>query len=275
MAHISNTSEISGQPTCNSIDEVMHFWDTRPCNIRHSPAEVGTRAYFDEVEQRKYFVEPHIPRFAEFEKWRGKRVLEIGCGIGTDAVNFARAGADYTGIDLSAASLDLARRRFAVYGLRGTFHLGNAEELSEVVPVQVFDLIYSFGVIHHSPEPPKVIRSLKRYLGSESELRLMLYAKNSWKNIMIDSGLDQPEAQHGCPVAFTYTPEEVRELLKDFEILDLHQDHIFPYLVEKYIRYEYERVPWFQAMPGEMFHALEQALGWHMLMRCRLRRASK
>jgi len=227
------------------------------------------------VEKRKYFVEPHIPGFAEFKKWKGKRVLEIGCGIGTDAVNFARAGADYTGVDLSAASLDLTRRRFAVYGLRGTFHLGNAEELPNVVPIQVFDLVYSFGVIHHSPEPSRVIRSLKRYLGPESEFRLMLYAKHSWKNIMIDAGFDQPEAQHGCPVAFTYTPEEVRELLKDFEILDLHQDHVFPYVIEKYVLYEYERLPWFQAMPGEVFRALERALGWHTLIRCRLPARSK
>jgi SAM-dependent methyltransferase len=275
MAQITNTAEPSGQPARNSIDEVRRFWDTRPCNIRHSRAEIGTRAYFDEVEKRKYFVEPHIPGFAEFEKWKGKRVLEIGCGLGTDAVNFARAGADYTGVDLSAASLDLARRRFAVYGLRGTFHLGNADELPKAVPVQVFDLVYSFGVIHHSPEPSRVIRSLKMYLGPESEFRLMLYAKHSWKNIMIDAGFDQPEAQHGCPVAFTYTPEEVRELLKDFEILDLHQDHVFPYVIEKYVRYEYERLPWFQAMPGEVFRALERALGWHTLIRCRLPARSK
>jgi SAM-dependent methyltransferase len=272
MAELSNTAQLSEPLAPKSIDEVRRFWDTRPCNIRHSRAEIGTKAYFDEVEKRKYFVEPHIPPFAEFEKWKGKRVLEIGCGIGTDAVNFARAGADYTGVDLSAASLDLARRRFAVYGLRGTFHLGNAEELLEVVPVQVFDLVYSFGVIHHSPEPPRVIRSLKRYLGPESEFRLMLYAKHSWKNIMIDAGFDRPEAQNGCPVAFTYAPEDVRELLKDFQILDLHQDHIFPYVIEKYVRYEYERVPWFQAMPEEMFRAFERALGWHMLIRCRLQR---
>jgi SAM-dependent methyltransferase len=275
MAEITNTAELLGQPASQSIEEVMRFWDARPCNIRHSRAEIGTKAYFDEVEQRKYFVEPHIPRFAEFEKWKGKRVLEIGCGIGTDAVNFARAGADYTGIDLSPASLDLTRRRFAVYGLRGTFYLANAEELPKVVPVQAFDLVYSFGVIHHSPDPPQVVRSLKKYLGPESEFRLMLYAKHSWKNIMIDAGLDRPEAQNGCPVAFTYTPDEARELLKDFEILDLRQDHVFPYVVEKYVRYDYERVPWFQAMPEKMFRALEQALGWHTLIRCRLQSAPK
>lgn len=102
-----------------SIEDIRVYWDRRPCNIRHSPLPVGTAGYFDEVERRKYLVEPHILGFADFPRWNGKRVLEIGCGIGTDTVNFARAGADYTGLDLSEVSLELARARFQVFGLKG------------------------------------------------------------------------------------------------------------------------------------------------------------
>lgn len=252
------------------IEAVREYWNRRPCNIRHSTAPIGSREYFDQVEARKYMVEPHIPVFSEFEKWNGKKVLEIGCGIGTAAVSFARAGADYTAVELSAESMRLAKRRFAVYGLQGRFFEGDAEELSKVVPVETYDLVYSFGVIHHSPHPERIVRDVKKYLASDSEFRLMLYARNSWKNIMIEGGLDQPEAQSGCPVAFTYTPDEIRKLLEGFDILDLRQEHVFPYVVEKYVRYEYEFEPWFKAMPHEMFRALEKALGWHTLIRCRL-----
>lgn len=255
-----------------SLESVRDYWNRRPCNVRHGTAPVGTKEYFDQVEARKYMVEPHIPGFSEFERWKGKKVLEIGCGLGTAAVSFARAGADYTAVELSEESLKLARQRFEVFGLQGRFYSGNAEELSSVVPVERYDLVYSFGVIHHAPHPEKIVAEVKKYLGPDSEFRLMLYAKNSWKNILIEAGFDQPEAQSGCPIAFTYTHDEVRALLRDYEIIDLRQDHIFPYVVEKYVRYEYELQPWFKAMPPEMFRALEQALGWHTLITAKLKR---
>lgn len=254
-----------------SLQNVRDYWNARPCNVRHGTAPVGSKEYFDQVEARKYMVEPHIPGFTEFDKWKGKKVLEIGCGLGTAAVSFARAGADYTAIELSDESLKLARQRFEVFGLKGRFFSGNAEELSTIVPIEQYDLVYSFGVIHHAPHPEKIVAEVKRYLGPNSEFRLMLYAKNSWKNIMIEGGFDQPEAQTGCPIAFTYTHDEVRSLLSDYVVTEIRQDHIFPYVVEKYIQYEYELQPWFKAMPKEMFRALETSLGWHTLITAKLK----
>ena len=249
-----------------AIETVRSYWDRRPCNIRHSPLEVGSKEYFDEVEARKYYVEPHIPGFADFPRWKGKRVLEIGCGIGTDAVNFARNGAHYTGIELSRNSLSLTEKRFDVFGLKGRFHHGNAEQLNSLVNSS-FDLVYSFGVIHHTPRPRHVIEAARRVIAPDGELRVMLYATRSWKAAMIDAGFEQPEAQAGCPVARTYTPEEVTALLADqFQITDVRQDHIFPYAIEKYVNYGYELKPWFKAMPEGMLAALERQFGWHLLI---------
>lgn len=255
-----------------SIQTVQQYWDARPCNLRHSDKPVGSREYFDEVEARKYFVEPHIPAFAEFARWSGKRVLEVGCGIGTDTIRFARAGARVTAVDLSAKSLALASSRAQLFGLaeRIRFHQADAENLAGAVPREDYDLVYSFGVIHHTPRPDRAIESIRRYMTPLSEFRLMIYAANSWKAAIIDAGLDQPEAQSGCPIANTYTPETARGLLAGFEILELRQDHIFPYVIEKYVRYEYELQPWFKAMPIEMFRALEKRFGWHLLIRARL-----
>jgi SAM-dependent methyltransferase len=264
---MSLSASEAAAPAAASIDDVKSFWDRRPCNLRHSARPVGSREYFDEVEARKYFVEPHIPGFAQFERWRGKRVLEIGCGLGTDAVNFARAGAVYTGIELSAVSLALAEKRFALYGLTGEFHHCNAEALGAVCAPASFDLVYSFGVIHHTPDQRAVVEQARRVIRPDGELRIMLYARNSWKAIMIEAGLDQPEAQSGCPIATTYTRDRLDRLLAGlFEVVAAEQAHIFPYVIDKYVRYEYEVAPWVRAMPPAMFQALERRLGWHYLI---------
>jgi 2-polyprenyl-3-methyl-5-hydroxy-6-metoxy-1,4-benzoquinol methylase len=253
-----------------SIDDVLAYWNRRPCNIRHSTRDVGTREYFDEVEQRKYFVEPHIPAFADFARWAGKSVLEIGCGLGTDATNFARAGARYVGVDVSEVSLELARKRFEIFGLTGEFIFSNAETLPAQLAADSFDLVYSFGVIHHTPNPRAVIESARRVIRPDGELRIMLYARQSWKAIMIEEGFDQPEAQSGCPIALTYSSGQVEELLHGcFTVTEMRQAHIFPYVVEKYVRYEYELQPWFKAMPRDLFAALERRLGWHLLITAR------
>jgi len=255
-----------------NIDDVKKFWDSRPCNINHSKKELGTREYFDEVEKKKLFAEPNILDFSQFESCRGLRVLEVGCGIGTAAINFARHGADYTGFELSEKSLAIAQRRFEVYGFPGKFYQGNAETLDQYLPKDKYDLIYSWGVIHHSPEPKKIIEQIKNYLASDGTFKLMLYAKNSWKSFMIDAGFDQPEAQYGCPIAYTYSEDDIKELLGDaFEIVNIAQDHIFPYQIEPYKQGEYVKQPWFENMPVQVFRVLEKRLGWHLMITAKLK----
>ena len=253
-----------------TINRVKEFWDKQPCNIQHSQLEVGTRAYFEEVEKKKFFVEPHILDFANFPAWKDKKVLEIGCGIGTDTLNFVKHGAKYVGVDLSSRSLTLTQKRLQVYHLQGECLLGNAEVLSTFLPKQTFDLVYSFGVVHHSPRPDLIMSQVKEYMHPNSELRLMVYAKHSWKNCMIEAGCDRPEAQNHCPIANTYTHNEVKHLLKDFQILSIEQDHIFPYQIPPYKAGKYIKEPWFEHMPSKMFKTLERKLGWHLLIKAKL-----
>jgi ubiquinone/menaquinone biosynthesis C-methylase UbiE len=265
------------------IVRVREYWDLRPCNIRHSRAPVGSRQYFDEVEARKYFVEPHIPAFAQFDRWRGKKVLEIGCGIGTDTISFARGGAQVTSVDLSEKSLELARTRASVFGLQDQirFFPGNAEELSSFVPVEPYDLIYSFGVIHHTPHPDVVLDQLRQYTHPGTTLKIMVYHRRSYKVacILLAEGRGQfwklqdlvaknSEAQTGCPVTYTYTRREGRRLLErhGLRVREVQVEHIFPYRIPDYVQYRYVKEPCFRWMPQPLFRALERRFGWHLLL---------
>jgi 2-polyprenyl-3-methyl-5-hydroxy-6-metoxy-1,4-benzoquinol methylase len=269
------------------IQSVSDYWNRRPCNIRHSPKPVGTREYFNEVEARKYYVEYHIPRFAEFPRWEGKRVLEIGCGIGTDTINFARHGAHVTAVDLTEKSLDVARQRARVFGLedRIQFYQANAEELYNSVPVEPYDLVYSFGVIHHTPHPERALQAIRRYMHAGSEIKIMVYHRRSWKVMwmLLRSGklkfwkvgeliAKHSEAETGCPITYSYTRREGRRLLEEqgFAVTDVWADHIFPYVVREYKEYRYCKEWYFRWMPRPLFRALERGFGWHLCLTGRL-----
>lgn len=263
------------------IEQVREYWDRRPCNIRHSTKPPGSREYFDEVERRKYFVEPHIPGFAEFPRWQNKRVLEIGCGIGTDTINFARHGARVTAVDLSGKSLEMARSRAEVFGLedRIRFFQGSAEQLEQVVPPEPFDLVYSFGVIHHTPHPERVLEQLRKYVQPGSTVKIMVYHRYSWKVfwILTTYGKCQfwrlaelvarySEAETGCPVTYSYSKSELRGLMErsGFRVKRIQAEHIFPYRIRDYVQYRYIKEWYFRCLPQTVFHALETMLGWHL-----------
>jgi SAM-dependent methyltransferase len=204
--------------------------------------------------------------FADFDKWQGKRVLEIGCGIGTDAIEFAKAGADYTGIDISTASLAIAKDRFKIYNLQG--NLLNLDATSdELLQLGSFDLIYSFGVLHHYPNVDKVIDTLSKMLSFKGTFKFMVYAEHSWKYAMIKQGLDQFEAQSDCPYAEVYTREKVHALLDNkFTVNSIEQDHCFMYQVEPYKQGNYILEPWFEHMTECIKQTIRKELGWHLLV---------
>jgi ubiquinone/menaquinone biosynthesis C-methylase UbiE len=239
---------------------------------------VGTKEYFEEVAARKYFVEPHILAFADFPRWAGKKVLEIGCGMGTDTISFAQAGAFVTAVDFSSTSLSIAKQRAEVYGLKNIeFILADAEELSKYVPRQSFDLIYSFGVLHHTPNPSLAFQEITKYMTPKTVFKFMVYHKLSWKvfwiwlkygrGLQLDNLIAQySEAQIGSPVTYAYTRTSIRNFIEPmgYRISNIFVDHIFPFQIASYKQYHYEKVWYFRWMPSFLFRALEKRFGWHL-----------
>ena len=257
------------------IDQVRDYWDRRPCNVRHSQLPIGTKEYFDEVEARKYLVEPHIPGFAQFERWRNKKVLEIGCGIGTDTINFARHGAKVIAVDLSEKSLEIARRRSFVFGVQDQveFLSGNAEELSRFVPVGPYDLIYSFGVIHHTPCPERVLEQMRQCAKPGTVVKIMVYHRRAWKVlwILLSEGMGRfwklsdlvarnSEAQTRMPhYLYVHEARSPRAARAPWLSSDGHLcGSYFPYRIPDYVQYRYRKVSYFRWMPPATYWWLER-----------------
>ena len=139
------------------IIEVKEFWNSNPCQSDLS-SEENRRRYFEEISHNRFGRrEWHVPTVAAFNAYRGKDVLEIGCSIATDGLEFARSGANYTGVDLTPKAIEIARERFELFDVPGRFEVANAEERIPF-PDASFDHVYSFGVIHHSPVPERIVR---------------------------------------------------------------------------------------------------------------------
>ena len=258
------------------LEDVQRYWDRQPCNIKHGEAKLGTPEYYRQVSEKRYLAEPHILNFADFGVWDKKNVLEVGCGIGTDASEFARNGANYTGVELSGESLSIAAKRFELEGLEGRLGIANAETLESDLRSlgfdNHFDLIYSFGVLHHTPDIAKALNEIKSLADPETEIRVMVYAENSLKNALIGIDQEQPEAQSGCPIANTYTRHEITELFHEsgLAITELVQDHIFQWQLEDYKRGRFTKLPWFESMPKPVYDALASVAGWHLLIKAKL-----
>jgi SAM-dependent methyltransferase len=157
---------------------VREYWEADPCGAHHASAEPGSERFFAQVEKARYEREPFIPVFADFERWRNRDVLEIGFGLGTDFVRFARAGARLQGVDLTQTAADAVRQRLALEGLDADVRTADAEALP--FPDETFDLVYSWGVLHHTPNTEQAVSEARRVLRAGGEARIMLYSRRSW-----------------------------------------------------------------------------------------------
>ena len=159
------------------VTDRRDFWTGYQPGFKFSDAEVGSQRFFDEVEAHRYALEPHIKEIVGFERWSGKDVLEAGCGIATDGMQFVRAGARYTGMDFSPSALSLAQHRFGMAGKDVRLEQGSIAELP--FPDESFDLVYSNGVIHHLPETQRVVDEFHRVLRPGGTAIVMVYHRDS------------------------------------------------------------------------------------------------
>ena len=161
-----------------TITDVKTFWDGNPCQSDLS-SEQDRRRYFEDITRKRYQGrEWHVPVVAQFPAFRGKDVLEVGCSIATDGLEFAKNGARYVGVDLTPKSIELAKERFNLFGVPGRFEVANAEKRLPF-PDDSFDHVYSFGVIHHSPAAESIVREIDRVLRPGGTLTVMLYNRSS------------------------------------------------------------------------------------------------
>jgi 2-polyprenyl-3-methyl-5-hydroxy-6-metoxy-1,4-benzoquinol methylase len=244
--------------------EIQNYWNLHPCNSTYSELTIGTHEYFLEIERNRYRREPHIPKFTEFPLWRGKRVLEIGCGIGVETINFARAGARVTSVDMSSTSVELAQKFAEHEGLldKINFYNGDAENLSSFLPPQRFDLIFSHGVIHHTIDQKRVIREIAKFSHNYTRVKIMLYNLISFvtlyfmlrhpRDLITFKSIQKLISKHselydGCPLTRAYTKRTAKELLyPEFIIDDIKIAHI--------------------TSKTKLLNPLQSVIGWNLLI---------
>jgi len=203
-------------------ERVRAFWQAHPCGTKFSDTEIGTREFFARIEAHRYAKEWHIPEAADFAGARGLRVLEIGCGLGTDGVRFAKAGADYTGIDLTDAAIELARKRFELSGLRGELRVSDAENLD--FADESFDLVYSHGVLHHTPDIARAVSEIHRVLKPGGRAIVMLYHRDSYNYrvgicILRRAGARLLKSESGLKLVHRMTGEPIDSLREHARIV--------------------------------------------------------
>ena len=212
--------------------DVSDFWDKESCGTQFTNKKKYSKEYFEEIEKIRYELEPMIKPFAEFEKYKNMNVLEVGVGAGTDFANWIRSGAKVTGVDLTDEAIKNINHRLSIESIRPkSLQKADAENLP--FKNNMFDLTYSWGVIHHSPDTEKCLSEIIRVTKPGGEIKIMVYNRRSvaalwvwirfcllkgkfWKNIKyaISNFVESPGTK-------AFTKKEVQSMFNDNENVSL------------------------------------------------------
>jgi ubiquinone/menaquinone biosynthesis C-methylase UbiE len=242
----------------STVDTVRTFWSGHINNEYYTDAERASDAYFDQIELRRYRTHYHLPELFESLDGQDRRLLEVGCGIGVDSIQLAKRGFQVTAVDLTENALTVARQFAARRGVAVDFRLGNAEKLD--FPDESFDAVYSFGVLHHTPDIERSVAEVHRVLRPGGTAYVMLYHRDSLVNL-VHRALRLPyespnDRKDHCPVVYTFSRRGVRELFRDFSSVEVHADYPFTYGFG----------PLTTKLPLGVRRRAGRAFGWHLMI---------
>jgi len=249
-----------------TIDDVREYWNRHIHDLDITRHPVGSRGFFDDLDEYHFEKLHHLLRLVAFDGYRGRMVLEVGCGAGVDLARFARGGATVAGVDLAASAIDLARANFEQQGLDGRFEIADGERLP--FPANSFDLVYAHGVVQYTVDPRRLVEECRRVLKPGGEAVFQVYNRISWLNAL--SKLMQVGLEHDdAPVLQKFSIGEFRRLLDGFREAKIVPER-FPVKSRlhggwKGAVYNGLFVGAFNAVP----RALVRRFGWHLLAFCR------
>jgi SAM-dependent methyltransferase len=249
-----------------TIEEVRTYWNEHIHDLEITRHPVGSRGFFDDLDQYHFEKLHHLPQLVDFDGYSGRRVLEVGCGAGVDLARFARGGAEVTGVDIAPSAIDLARANFEQQGLGGQFHVANGEQL--LFPDGSFDLVYAHGVVQYTSNPGRLVEECRRVLVPGGGAIFQVYNRLSWLNALsklMKVGLEHDEA----PVLLKFSIGEFRRLLVGFRQVRIVPER-FPVRSRlhggwKGAMYNGLFVGTFNSLP----RPLVRRFGWHLLAFCR------
>ena len=244
---------------------VRKYWDTHIHDLDITTHSPGSPGFFADLEQYHFEKLHHLPRLIPFDRYRGRQVLEVGCGAGTDLIRFARHGARVTGIDLAPSSITLASQNFRHEGLAAQLIVADGEAMP--FGDRCFDLVYAHGVVQYTSNDRALVEETRRVLKPGGTAVFQVYNRVSWLNAL--SKVTKVDLEHvDAPVLKKYSLGEFRELLSGFSRVRIVPER-FPVKTRlhgglKGTLYNTLFVGTFNAMP----RALTRRFGWHLLAFC-------